>query len=315
MKQLLLIALPVALAGSPAMSATYTVNGFATGEPAQTTISQDTPDSVSGGQEGATFAADATNVGGGSVSASASEGISDVPDYNDSAGSHYYGLGGSAGAYVTYTMRVSGPVTGALIPVHITMTASASSLDVPPPVGGPRGYYAPVIASASAGVNLSYAELGVPAGATVDDGNGDIANVSASTSYDYRHFLNGFVDGVGDPDVYPAPVLQGNSQTFDEEVMMAANFDVFVVVDAGAAAQFTNYSAIYTETAEGGASADPSFVIDEPGYSAYSIEGVPAGPAAVATPEPATWAMMLIGFAGLGFFSYRSARRAVSPAV
>ena len=149
----------------------------------------------------------------------------------------------------------------------------------------------------------------MPKGATVEDNHGDIANVSASTSFDYRHFLNGFVDGVGDPDVYPAPDLQGNSQTFDEEVMIAANFDVLVVVDAGAVAQFTNYSAAYPETAEGGASADPTFVIDEPGYSAYSIEGVPAGPAATATPEPATWAMLLIGFAGIGFAGYRARKR------
>ena len=32
-------------------------------------------------------------------------------------------------------------------------------------------------------------------------------------------------------------------------------------------------------------------------------------------PEPSTWAMMLLGFAGLGFFSYQSVRRAASPVV
>ena len=64
-----------------------------------------------------------------------------------------------------------------------------------------------------------------------------------------------------------------------------------------------------TETVEAEASADPTFVIDEPGYSDYTIEGVPAGPAATATPEPATWAMMLIGFAGIGFVGYRARKR------
>jgi len=29
----------------------------------------------------------------------------------------------------------------------------------------------------------------------------------------------------------------------------------------------------------------------------------------VGTPEPSTWAMMLIGFAGLGFAGYRASRR------
>ena len=32
----------------------------------------------------------------------------------------------------------------------------------------------------------------------------------------------------------------------------------------------------------------------------------------VAVPEPSTWAMMLIGFAGLGFASYRARRTAVA---
>jgi hypothetical protein len=32
-------------------------------------------------------------------------------------------------------------------------------------------------------------------------------------------------------------------------------------------------------------------------------------------PEPSTWAMMLLGFAGLGFTAYRKARRAASIAV
>ena len=31
-----------------------------------------------------------------------------------------------------------------------------------------------------------------------------------------------------------------------------------------------------------------------------------------ATPEPSTWAMMLIGFAGLGFAGYRSTRRSAA---
>ena len=118
MDKLGLVALPILLAGSPAMSATYYVDGYATGLPAETTISQSTPDSISGAAEGATFTANATSIGGGSVSAFASEGLSDVPDYNNSAGSRYYGLGGDATATVNYTIRVSGPVTGALIPVH-----------------------------------------------------------------------------------------------------------------------------------------------------------------------------------------------------
>ena len=42
---------------------------------------------------------------------------------------------------------------------------------------------------------------------------------------------------------------------------------------------------------------------------------VAAPPPPVATPEPSTWAMMLIGFAGVGFFSYQRRRVAASHAV
>ena len=289
MKQLLLIALPVALAGSPAMSATYYVDGSGTEAPEQT-ISQDTPDSITGGEQGTTYTANATNVGGGSVSVFASEGISDVPDYNNSVGSHYYGLDGNATATVNYTIRVSGPVTGALIPVHITAIASASSLDVPDDI------YAPIVAGTDADVQVQYAEGDVPVGAPAF-----LAFIYADTHYDYRYFTV-------DPG-YGAPVLLGNTATFDNEVMIAANFDVDVRVIASASADYEFNTTSITETVEGGASADPTFVIDEPGYSDYTIEGVPAGPTAVATPEPATWAMMLIGFAGIGFAGYRARKR------
>jgi hypothetical protein len=61
------------------------------GPPAWRKTAGDTPQSAHGEAEGAAFSAFATNVDGGYVVASASEGISDVPDYNDSAGDHYYG--------------------------------------------------------------------------------------------------------------------------------------------------------------------------------------------------------------------------------
>ena len=40
--------------------------------------------------------------------------------------------------------------------------------------------------------------------------------------------------------------------------------------------------------------------------SAGQIVGVSDGPALV--PEPSTWAMMLVGFAGLGYLGYRRAK-------
>ena len=89
------------------------------------------------------------------------------------------------------------------------------------------------------------------------------------------------------PAMRRAPVLLGNTTKFNDEVLIAANFDVDVRVIASAGADFESTYTSYTETAESRASADPTFTIDEPGYSANTIEGVPAGPADGA-PEPAT---------------------------
>ncbi len=52
-------------------------------------------------------------------------------------------------------------MTGALVPVHITALASATSLDVTGPVDGA---YAPVTAGADAAFQLQYAEGDLPVG-------------------------------------------------------------------------------------------------------------------------------------------------------
>jgi PEP-CTERM motif len=295
MKKLLLIALPIALAGSPAMSATsYIVSGGATGAAPQQDVPEDVPVSISGGGNATgyagTFSATATNVGGGYASAYANEGIGALETYNTYINDGGKGVGGDASAAVQYTIRVVGPTTGALIPVHVMMSAYAGSLDVPGPVGS---YYPPVLADAEAEVTLGYAEGDVPVG------DPQLPSVEAETVYDYRYFTS----GAG----YPAPDLLGNGDSFDGIVMIEANFDVAVDVFASAQAQFIG-SAAFSESAGGSAYADPTFAIDDPAFADYTITGVPVGPAAAAAPEPATWAMMLLGFAGLGYAKYRKAK-------
>ena len=113
MKTLLLVGVSCLLLASPAMSATYYIGASATGGP-QPDIIQDTPLSLSGAGEGATFTGNATDANGGTASAFASEGISNVTDYNNSLYSHYYGIDGGVTSVVKYTIRVSGPVTGNL---------------------------------------------------------------------------------------------------------------------------------------------------------------------------------------------------------
>jgi hypothetical protein len=65
------------------------------------------------------------------------------------------------------------------------------------------------------------------------------------------------------------------------------------------------------------AGVDPILAIDPdmPDADAFSLQfSTGFGPAGSAVPEPSTWAMMLLGFAGLGYVGYRTSRKAVSIA-
>jgi hypothetical protein len=87
--------------------------------------------------------------------------------------------------------------------------------------------------------------------------------------------------------------------------MMVPNESILVSISADASAGYILSRAGQDEFASAGeAVADLTFTIDDPAYSDYTITGVPVGPAAAA-PEPATSALLALGFAGLGFMGRR----------
>jgi hypothetical protein len=88
-----------------------------------------------------------------------------------------------------------------------------------------------------------------------------------------------------------------NDLTIDTTLAVQADviFEVQMQINAGA---FASGSAQ--------ASVDPVFSVPA-GYSLEFSPGV--GNLASTVPEPPTWAMMLLGFAGLGFAGYRASRK------
>jgi PEP-CTERM motif len=295
MRKLFILGVSTLFLGSPAMSATYSVDGFSTGNEGEAS-SGDTPRSVGGGGNaagfGGTFSATATGVGGGSVTVSASEGITDVNSYIFSgAGS----VQGSSEAALNYTIEIVGPTNGGLpvlIPVDVTMLAHVSAPSLPFEVGDD----APSI------VEFSDASVGLGYGIGFFSDNLPVLPVvGAQTHDDYKFFIS------GDTGSAP-PAVDAETDKFDGVVMMAANEPIEVDLFAEVDVRFATILG-YSETGSASAFADPTFAIDDPAFADYTIVGVPAGPVAAAAPEPATWAMMLLGFAGLGFAGYRKAKR------
>jgi hypothetical protein len=278
MKTLLLVGISSLLLASPAMSATTYMLGLGGAGQTAPPYTGDAPKSAESAGDGGLDTGSVSNEHGGSSSVFASYGVSDP---RDCCG--LIGEGAGAQASVTYTMRISGPATGALtlVPIVVSETASAGSI-----TGIPGDGSLDVEANDGASVFLFYASRPPNAPA--------LPQVEASTFFDSEEPTR--------------TQLLGTSDSFNHTVMMAANEDIEVEVQAGALVFFR--SALSSATVETAASADPTFEIDDPAFADYTIEGVPAGPAAAAAPEPATWAIMPIGFAGLVYAGYRRGRAA-----
>ena len=139
-------------------------------------------------------------------------------------------------------------------------------------------------------MSVSYAEGDVPIGAPED-----LAFVQAYMNYDYRYFVDG---GSG----YAAPVLLGNTQSLDEEVMVEAQFRRYSQRRRRSGSSIHGLGRGLSTNRGGRSVSEPDLRNQRAElFRAYTIEGaVAAPPPAAAAPEPATWAMMFIGFAGLG---------------
>jgi hypothetical protein len=225
------------------------------------------------------------NAGNGSLSHAGSS------SFTGSQSAVVAGAGGTATAQIQATTSPFPSITaftsnsGA---ADLYGASASNNLDYYIRIVGPDASNVPLIVDSHA--SLSSTNLVDGSGSSLDLSVGyqTIAYLGASTSGLAVLGGSGSISG-------PASVLS-ITQTLSEQ----SNTDIFVHMYVSAVIQGNT-----VESA--GAFLDPIFFIDPTfaGANKYSIETSPGIGNVSAVPEPSTWAMMILGFAGVGFMAYR----------
>jgi hypothetical protein len=195
----------------------------------------------------------------------------------------------------SYDFKIVGPSTTA-VPLHIHGYAFVS----------------PIVAGASDGGLLTIGLDGTPSGTTgFSIKSGASLQVEGVAGFDYYgtpYFDYERVDVANNSDLND---LAGKGDLLDGTFEFISNSYIRVILSA--TASLTHNPQGPDENPIGGveAGADPVFTIDDPAFSAFRIVGVPDDPAPIggAVPEPATWALMILGF---GMTCYRMRRRTMA---
>jgi hypothetical protein len=107
------------------------------------------------------------------------------------------------------------------------------------------------------------------------------------------------------------PVSCGDFNTAEVSVPTGELFGVIVTASGGGSPGNTQ-TAAYSASADPFIQIEPTFLAEHPGLTlelSPNIEQHAPGASPSSIPEPSTWAMMLLGFAGLGFVGYRKAQK------
>jgi hypothetical protein len=108
-----------------------------------------------------------------------------------------------------------------------------------------------------------------------------------------------------------------SDQTYPGETIDLSPNTIYAVREYATANGHSPYTdGPYDPTQDSGSAdayVDPTFALSGQYASLYHFEGLPDAALAGGFPEPSTWAMLLIGFAGLGGDMLRRARRGAAP--
>ena len=191
-----------------------------------------------------------------------------------------------ANADLTYTFQVTG-TAGVSVPVHVHGYASLTPITASTFHGGQLTLKPDGTASDTSGFSIQSAV------------SIDISGIGSTDAYGHVYTSGAHVDAGNNSDNLD---LKDKSVLIDKTIYFQTNSDISVEIFAGAALKY-NFDG-GTSSIFGGvsASADPTFTIDDPAYSAFKIVGVPNDPMPPigAVPEPANWAMLVAGIGMVG---------------
>lgn len=144
---------------------------------------------------------------------------------------------------------------------------------------------------------------------TVQQGITYAIDPAAATGYIYKigsgdpNFASVTLPNIGNPTPYSLYIWNGSSFVFDTKLAANSVFDF-------AAGGVSAFEVRGIDPALGLDPANPTaFVTDLTFNGAGNFNGTMTPLTITGIPEPSTWAMLLLGFAGLGFVGYRRANR------
>jgi hypothetical protein len=225
------------------------------------------------------------NTGNGSLSHTGSS------SFTGSQSAVVPGIGGTATAQIQGTTSPFPSITaftsnsGA---ADLYGASASNNLDYYIRIVGPDASAVPLLVNSHAAFTSSNLVFGSGSGFVLSVDYNTIAYVGFGSSGLVIHEATGSING------------SSNALSITQTLTEKSNTDIFVHMFVS-----TNIAGNSVESS--GAFLDPIFSIDPSfvGANNYSIETSPGIGNVSAVPEPSTWAMMFLGFAGVGFMAYR----------
>ncbi len=197
-------------------------------------------------------------------------------------------------AEFSYTLQVKG-TPNTLVPLHVHGSVEIGRFHMSDPTGQPIASFDDL----STGTPPSYDwTISALAKVAVSSPRGSPTGQSSAVTEVEAHYTPG-------PAGRYCHNCNGVGALMDTVIWVYSNSDVNVNVGANADVIYNAHGIPPESTfATAYASADPVFSIDDPAYTGFTIEGVPAG-SPPPVPEPATWALFLGGLLGIGSLARR----------